>query len=332
MTLNINLLARDNLATNRVITLGEKKIEMPVFIPSISSFGLKLSLRKLNRIINDVSFPRVLISCYDIHNSQEKSSKDFIFIKQYVKKNILILDSGFYESYWHSDQEWSFEKYSKIITENTFDFYTSYDYVPNTNNIEISFKNIFKFIEKSYELKKDACFIPVFHSFDPDHLIKIIELYLKEHQEIGCSIAIPEKELGNDLESIISNIIQIKKIINKYNEEKIFHVLGCGDPLSILIYSFFGVDVFDSRDWAKKVYNRNNLMCYPFSYLNTLNCECEICNSYKGNYTDKVLLHNLIFYENLTNFIKDNIKKRYFKNILSNYFNNGLVNRLCDRI
>lgn len=324
MSIKIETQAIDNQARFLRISLGKKEIETPIFFPSISSFGLKIPIKTLTKLIDNSSYPRVLVSCYDIDKSR-KEKRHFSFLKKYVNKNMLFLDSGFYESYWFEDRDWNFEMYREILNKYDCDLYTGFDYKPDTNNREILYKNFNSLMMQSYEIKKDAAFIPIIHAMDSRSQLQLIEDVLVNHSDMCFSIAIPEKELGVELIDIIIKIRKIRKIINKYNENILLQILGCGDPLSILLYIYNGADIFDSRDWAKKVFHRNNLLSYPLNYLNTFNCECVICKDQKIQYLDKVLLHNLLFYENYINKIKNDIKNSSLKEFLIMHFDDEYI-------
>ena len=253
------------------MTINEIDIETPLYIPSISSVGLKVHVNTMIKIIVNLSFPRLLISCYDLYNDEVDGNLNaFKFIEDYNKKKVLLLDSGYYESYWNKDETWDFDKYKFVIDKYDCDIYSSFDYVPNTTNYEIIYKNHEKNILNSYNENKSAVFMPIFHSFDFKKLQRLIDEFLKEYKYMIKMIAISERELGSELNQTLSNINKIRNIINNEDEDIILHILGCGHPQLMLIYTYFGADSFDSRDWAKRVNNRENLLQYPMSYLNIL--------------------------------------------------------------
>ena len=92
--------------------------------------------------------------------------------------------------------------------------------------------------------------------------------------------------------------------IDKKDKTILLHMLGCGNPLNMLIYSSLGVDMFDSRSWSNSIINGNNLMVYPSSYLDGIECNCTICDDDELDYISKSLLHNILSYESVTNSIK----------------------------
>ena len=307
------------------IKIDGKKFKSPIFFPSISSFGLKIPIWKLSDIINNYSFSRVLISCYDLYYSQSH----FSFLNEYSKENIIFLDSGCYESSRYNNPDWDITKYLECVKKFPFDIYTSYDYLPKSKheNFKTTYDNNIKNIMTS-KINNKSLFTPIFHSLHIEDLFKMINLFLKEYSNEFMQIGITERELGHDLLSIIKNIKNIREILNHHNDKVSLHLFGSGDPLSIILYTYVGVDSFDSRDWAKRLFNRNNLMRYPISFLNLIECDCPICQINNIEYIDKVLLHNLIFYENFFNEIHEHIENNGFRSFLSNYINEDFVNKI----
>ncbi|MDH5413694.1 MAG: hypothetical protein OEW87_06120, partial [Flavobacteriaceae bacterium] len=232
---------------------------------------------------------------------------------------LLFLDSGCYESYWFSDKQWNYDSYKKIIEKCKPAIYSSFDYIPvgNITKKEIIEKN-FEYINKC-DFLGNSIFVPIFHSYKTSHIMNMIDKYLQLKNGECQFIAVSEREIGEDILSMLKNLKSIRNIIDSHNENIILHILGCGYPLNILLYTAVGVDSFDSRDWAKRAFNKFNLLAYPLSYLHTFDCNCDVCNEFKGDYIIKVLLHNLILYENLINSIRKWIQEGELYDVINNY-------------
>ena len=90
----------------------------------------------------------------------------------------------------------------------------------------------------------------------------------------------------------------------------------------MLIYSSLGVDIFDSRSWFRYIINANNLMIYPLTYLEGIDCSCDVCKQQELDYTTKALLHNIIAYEKIINNIKKWINNDEIYDMLEHFIYN----------
>ncbi|MHA1974511.1 MAG: hypothetical protein ACTSW1_16045 [Candidatus Hodarchaeales archaeon] len=315
----MKVISTSKMARKGQITINSKEIETPCFFPSISSYGLKIPLETVTSIVKEYTPPRILVSCYDI----EKYSKAFDFLDDY--NGIKFYDSGLFESYWLNDKSWTFSKYLDVIRSNQPDIYTSFDYIPEEKTDSKKYiENTSKLIDDS-NIKENAFFLPVIHPNNQVNILNLTTKLLEKHGENIKGFSFSEKDMGYNIIDIIKNIKTIKKMVEKVQEDTIIHMLGCGHPINLLIYASLGVDIFDSRSWSNSVINGYNLMQYPFSYLEGIDCECDICKKADIDYVTKTLLHNVISYENITNSIKEWIDKDELQDMLSTYIYNDKI-------
>ena len=315
---------------NKVV-IGQKEFRTPTFFPAISSYGTRFSINELIKIVSDYSFPRVLLSMYDLANINLEKSEVFSILEDYRNRGIVFIDSGCFESFWKTDSSWTITKYKNYLVKMSCELYTSFDFIPKKQIISLN--DIYRFnidnIIESKDLREKSLFIPIFHTVNNKYLSKMIDKFLYEYPDFSKAIAVTEKECGDDILSIAITIKEIRKAIDKYDDTIILHLLGCGNPLSVFLGSYVGGDSFDSIDWAKFVINRYNLMIYHFSYLKRLSCDCQICSNGKiRNYYLNVLLHNLFFYEQFINGIQNWIKEGTLRKNLRYYFEETFLNSI----
>lgn len=95
--------------TKSEITIGGSSLSLPIFFPSISTVKTNLAPIEYLKVIVALKYLCFLISAYDIYNSGN-SNKDKLrkLLKTAKKQNqIILLDSGNYESYWLKDKRWT---------------------------------------------------------------------------------------------------------------------------------------------------------------------------------------------------------------------------------
>ena len=74
-------------------------------------------------------------------------------------------------------------------------------------------------------------------------------------------LAIPERELGDGLRDRVKTVRNIRKALNVLGKYHPLHLLGTGNPLSMIALAAAGADSFDGLEWCRTVAD------YPTGYL-----------------------------------------------------------------
>ena len=285
----------------------------PTYFPAISSYGVKYSFISLIRLFFTYSYPRVLFSAYDLHFLPSKTRmKLYEEIKEYSKESIVFLDSGVYEGYWKADKRWFPSLYKESLARIEFDLYSSFDVLPRRNSEDFA-KRAIDSILASKILSDRPGFVPILHGISPDRLIFLVDDFVRKYPDLCDFIAVAERDCGDDVVERAHTICRIRNLLDGEdvaNRKRILHVLGCGNPISLLLLSYCGANTFDSLDWIKHVIDPKRLGVSDFSHLKLTECNCTVCADAKRPYIETALLHNLLFYQNymiqIQNLIKEN--------------------------
>jgi tRNA-guanine family transglycosylase len=158
--------------------------------------------------------------------------------------------------------------------------------------------------------------IPIIH-VDSKDFIKIVRGVVEgiNPQIIG----IAERELGATLLERARCIKKIRNELDKINRNIPIHLLGTGNPISILVYSLCGADLFDSFDWYNSIVNPQNGHLYHFIQRELVVCNCKACEMKNIPYHLQTMAHNLIFYENFTAEIRKAIEEKRISQIINKY-------------
>jgi tRNA-guanine family transglycosylase len=238
-------------------------------------------------------------------------------ISSYTNKgNFLFLDSGGYESFWLRDLTWNFDLYEETVSKIDSDFYTSYDYSPNTSDNITKVEDAFLSINKSKSLSKNSEFIPIIHGETPKNVVNNLGKFLKFKEDPNQMVAIPERDCGVLLSQRAKTVLDLRRVLNESDEKIILHLLGCGHPISMAVYSYCGADSFDSIDWMRIFINRDTLGIYSLSNSELVNCKCTVCSKKEDDQYKKILLHNLVFYQEYVLQIQKMIKRNTLKDFL----------------
>ena len=314
--------------------MDRKTLLTPAYFPAVSSYGVKYSFQTLVRLLIAYSYPRILISAYDFHLADNMVKKALSEeIRSYFEKGCFVFaDSGIYESYWKANASWSFELYKTAVREMDFDFYSSFDVLPTTKDVGGFAKETADRILASRRLSDKPGFMPILHGIRPDLLVSLTSSFVREHPSLSTFIAIPERDCGDSLVEKAQTIIKIRKILDgddDSNHHRMLHILGCGNPISLLLYSYCGASTFDSLDWVKQAIDPQRLTINDFSHLELTGCQCPVCASTKRDYTEKVLLHNLLFYQNHMLQIQTLIRNNEIRQFLSKHVGQNILDKIA---
>jgi queuine/archaeosine tRNA-ribosyltransferase len=303
------------------IETNRKVMETPFFFPAISSIKTNLTMDEYLDIILKIAYPGFLISSYDIYNSDEKEKKKILNIvsESTDSETLTLLDSGHYEAFWYHDSEWKFQNLETILNEISVDFCFSFDVFWNSNKTEEQYvKETITSIAMTAGMQKSGTTIPLVHSDPnsfPDVVRKVVEGINPE------VVGVPERELGS---SIFERAVTIKRIrdeLDKTNRQIPLHLLGTGNPISILIYTLCGADIYDGLEWCQTVVDPKKGYLLHFTQRDLIECNCSACQIEDMAYNTQTIAHNLLFYKDFTKAIRISIKDGKIDTILNKHLN-----------
>jgi len=316
------------------VYLNKKTLVTPTYFPAVSSYGTKYSFHTLVRLLIAYSYPRLLVSTYDLHYLEEEEKRRLLQeISEYSKKGCFVfLDSGVYESSWKADLEWTYDLYKASISRVGFDFCSSFDVLPYGKNRAEEFKEeTFERILASYSLSNGHGFVPILHGLNPDQLVSLVAKFVKTYPYLCNIIAVAERDCGRNIVEKARTIMRMRRILDESNRRRVLHILGCGNPISLILFSYYGANMFDSLDWTKYVIDRRHLTINDFSHLELINCDCSICSGVRRDYTETVLLHNLLFYQDYMLQIQSLIRKNRIFEFIVEHMGQDILKKI-DRL
>lgn len=282
------------------VNIGAKKLITPTYFPSISSIAIRLPLEPLLHTIIKSGYPRLLVSSYDLAHLPTESYKRVSaqLSKFQSKNNFLFLDSGSFESYWLQDKKWNFNKYKIFTNKTTSDFFTSFDDIPNLHDdYKDIVKQTYQNLTKSDRLTKKNHCITICHGNTPEQISSLVKKLVSDKSTFSRFIAIPERNCGKTIFDKMKTIQKIRQILDEDNPASILHILGCGNPVAIALFVMSGADSFDSIDWSRWTLDLKTLEFTDFAHLPLIGCNCKVCRMPEMDSTIRVLLHNLLFYQ-----------------------------------
>jgi hypothetical protein len=96
--------------------------------------------------------------------------------------------------------------------------------------------------------------------------------------------------------AIAKTVGAIRETLNETGRYYPVHIVGTGNPLSILVYAACGADSFDGLDWCQTVVDHTTGLLYHSLQLDFFTHQTPYGSDAKLPYLLRALAHNLMFY------------------------------------
>lgn len=296
------------------ILSGARVLKLPCFFASVSSVKTNFSPCEYLHFLEKFGFPTYLISAYDVISSlrTEKENTKLFPPSLSDRDSIILLDSGNYEAYWLHDMQWNLSSYYEAVESIDADLVLSFD-DPWSRPNEIG---------KSDHIEKNH--IPIIHG-NPQSLPDKFSNFAEKADSL--LIAVPERELGDGIVQRVETLYGIRTRLDNEKRQVRIHLLGTGNPLSILLYAAYGGDSFDGLEWCQTTVDHDSARLFHFSQRELFKCDCEACSS-GDSYSAVTLGHNLLFYLQWMNSIREHQKARTINVLLEKYLAPALLENI----
>lgn len=276
-------------------------LPLPNFFPAISSVKTRLRPLAYLRVLVGLEYPLFLISAYDIYHSKPKQAAMIrrLMRKATRQKRIVLMDSGNYEAFWHGKtksktKRWSARKMLSVLGGTAFNLAFSFDNLTPPGKRLSNVRQIEAAVLKGQRVAGNGTVVPIVHGRTSQlpHLAREVAKRLTP-----ILVGVPERELGDGLIERAETISNIRKELNQLGDKYCnLHILGTGNPLSILVYALCGADTFDGLEWCQTAADAGTGRLYHFSQWGFFESQCGWDLSALP-YATRVLIHNLWFYK-----------------------------------
>ncbi len=277
------------------ISIKEKNFLLPGFVFSLSSHETKVSPKDGVKLFKLLGPPAILVSAYDIwqytriKNNLEEEGIMFKKAIDELKKSssILMLDSGNYEAYRKNDrfsennqEGWCNDKYREIVSTFSSDIVFCYDSPDPEGEINKIADDIIQSYYRDKEAIgiKDIIFCPIIHlpkSFTRSsgkEAGRLAECAAQLALEIVSvldpfMIAVPERELGCGIIEIVNSVRHIRGALNSLGRYYPLHLLGTGNPITMIALAAAGADSFDGLEWCRTVADYESGFLFHFQHF-----------------------------------------------------------------
>ena len=301
------------------IETNRKVMDTPFFFPAISSIKTNFKIEEYLKLTQKMGYPGFLVSSYDLYHADENEKEKLLDIvsESTGRETITLLDSGHYEAFWYHDKEWSFRNMESVLDKISIDFCFSFDiFWDKKKDIKEYVKETITSIAKTAGMQKSGTTIPLLHS-DPESFPEVVRKVVEViNPEI---VGVPERELGSSIFERAETVKRIRDELDKTNRQIPLHLLGTGNPISILIYTLCGADIYDGLEWCQTVVSPKTGRLFHFAQRDLIDCDCSACKLKDMPYHIKTMAHNLLFYKEFTEMIRVSIEDDETDHLLNKY-------------
>ncbi|MFC1536779.1 hypothetical protein ACFL48_03060 [Pseudomonadota bacterium] len=320
-----------------MINLLGKMVKLPCFVKSLSSHETQFDPEAGLTILG--LFPEVdalLVSSYDMCFEQDSSvtqeEKDsHIYMCETLKEldergAFILMDSGNYEKSRKNDDDWTVEKFNWTLDNVPFTYafcfdnlYPSPDPTENVTDVLLRMKGA-----------HEDFLIPILHAPEDEKGVreydKLPDIFLEyAKRKASPFIAVPERELGEGICKKVETVVEIRKKLNTLGYYQPIHILGTGNPLSILILAAAGADFFDGLEWCRTVADRDTGFLFHHQQFDFFKTQSKVARfeivreamlEKDTSLSFKMGLHNLDFFYGWMEELQDNIKSNNISGML----------------
>jgi queuine/archaeosine tRNA-ribosyltransferase len=305
-------------------------VPTPCFFPSISS-AAKNSLSPADhlKVLVQLNHPLFLISAFDLVRGDTASQRQIsILLKKAIGQGqIVLMDSGLYEKKWRHAEDWPREAFHRALRSSAFHLAFCYDNINPPSGVNKVVSDIAQSVRLSQRESRFQSLIPIVHSKNPKDLPAIC---VKVANALDPSlIALAERELGDSVRSCARTISRIRTLLNRETNAYLpIHILGTGNPLSILLYSWAGADSFDGLDWCQTVVDHREGRLYHSLQLDFFLEQSAYASDPDISYMTRVLGHNLAFYKAWMRKIQEHIQSETLNSLLDEFLPVSFLSRM----
>jgi len=275
-----------------ITTIGG--LSTPVFYPSVSSVSKNIwSVIDHIELLVSSNHPQFLISCFDAYKL--KNNKRFVDALDQAKTQyqVVLWDSGIYEVVWSRSKRWCKKRYLKTLRRNNFSHAFSFDDYCLSQETSTAF-NIIESVKNTSDQVGSDKISPIVHCRDFKEYISICNNISSAYKP--KLIAIPERELGQGVLEIAKNIKAIRESLNNLGHYQNLHILGTGNPISMMLYAFSGADSFDGLDWCQTVVDYETGTLHHPLQLDMYQYQSSWGRDESVTFFTRCYMHNLEFY------------------------------------
>jgi hypothetical protein len=280
---------------SETLIVGGVNVPVPTFFPAISS--VKSNVHPLDdlMVIRAIKYPQFLISAHDIDYADViRRERMEALLRDAVRGGqIVLLDSGNYEAFWREREEWwSARRLAKILRSVPTHVAFAFDELKPKGSSRRLAARVESAVLRDHRVARHATVVPIVHA--PENVLPATVGEVARRLT-PIFVGVPERELGEGLYERAVTVARIRDRLDRLGYYCCLHLLGTGNPLSILVYSVAGADSFDGLEWCRTVADYETARLHHLSHWDMFDRQSGM-QLRELPYRAGALIHNLRFY------------------------------------
>ena len=286
--------------------IAETTLPLPCFFPSVSSVKTNLMPIDYVELLDAAAHPLFLVSAYDILKctADQRPRLDAALTRSKERRSVILLDSGNYERFWKADPSWQSGGFHEIASATHHHLCFCYDNQETQGDSLSIARDVVASVLRDQEHAIGSV-VPIVHgsaALLPDAAFSAAaELY-------PMLLAVPERALGAGIVERTQTVRNIREALSELEVYCPLHLLGTGNPLSIIAYALAGADSFDGLEWCQTAIDHDTGRLLHFQHWDLLRHQTEWGRNSALPYIQSVLMHNLSFYGQLMADLREAIR------------------------
>lgn len=288
------------------LCIAQTTVALPCFFPSVSSVKTNLMPVDYVELLDAASHPLFLASAYDIANStpEHRPRMDSAMKRSKAKGTSILMDSGSYEGFWKGDPTWVAGRFHDIARTSEYHLCFCYDNQEPPDTAEAIADDVVASVlrDRDHAIGTVA---PIVHG-----ATQLLAGATQRVAEQLCPVllAVPERALGEGILERTRSVRRIRRGLDELGFYCPLHLLGTGNPLSIIAYAMAGADSFDGLEWCQTVVDHDTGKLFHFQQWDLFRNQTEWGRKGTLPYIQSVLMHNLEFYSQFMGHLRDALK------------------------
>jgi hypothetical protein len=303
---------------SETLVVGGINVPVPTFFPAISS--VKSNVQPLDdlMVLRAIKYPQFLISAHDVHYAKlSHRSRIETLLKEAVRDGqIVLLDSGNYEAFWRERQKWwSSQRLARTLRSTPSHLAFAFDDLQARGGSKTLARRIEAAVLRGHRYARQATVVPIVHASRSALPATVAEV---ARRLTPILVGVPERELGEGLYQRAAGVAKIRDRLDRLGYYCCLHLLGTGNPVSILVYAMAGADSFDGLEWCRTTVDYATARLHHLTQWDMFDQQSGL-ELRKLPFRAAALIHNLRFYSQWMDQIRWAVRAHQERELLEKY-------------
>ncbi len=255
----------------RLRSIGGGRLGLPALFMSVSSHETRVEPLPAVQALRVFGADAVLVSAYDLLPSRRDDAMLLELASIRRHGGLVLVDSGNYEASRLKDTTWTQSKFKQALKDVPYDWVFSFDVMEPSVGWKRATRQVIDAVEANRKFAS-APVLPIVHApltKKHGHNVASLPKVVRGVADalVPPMVAVPERELGRGLAERAATVQRIRQALDTLPFYQPLHLLGTGNPWSIVVLAAAGADSFDGLEWCRVVVDRETNRLNHFQHF-----------------------------------------------------------------